>query len=240
MYRIALCDDDEKELENADKLIAAYNKIRPEWNFTTLHYNTAESMIAAIEQGKHFDILLLDIYLPGKTGIDGYKELRKKGFECPVIFLTTSLEHGVEAFQVNAVQYLVKPVEQVNFFAAMDKVVRSLEEERRRYITLKVGNGVRRIGLREILYTEAQKNYQLLRLIHNTEILTKMTLGELWEILMEFPDFVRLGRTYIVNLGHVKSVTPKEIEMINGQTIWMPRGAFPEFRKQYFEFYCER
>lgn len=72
MYRIALCDDDQKELDEAEKLLEQYKTVCSENDFTVSRFTAAEPLLAQLERGNCFDILLLDIFLPGKTGIDGY------------------------------------------------------------------------------------------------------------------------------------------------------------------------
>lgn len=240
MYRIALCDDDEKELDNTNKLLAVYKATRPEYDFVTLQFTSVEPLLAEVERGNHFDLLLLDIFLPGKTGMEGYRELQQKGFLCPVVFLTTSLTHAVSAFEVNAVQYLVKPVKETDFFFAMDKAFLCIAEERRRHIVLRINHKLRRITLRDILYCEAQNNHQLFRFTNGTEISVKMTLTELCEMVAGFPSFVRVGMAYLVNLAHIASLTAKEIHLDNGHVIWIPRGAYPALKERYFAFFCDR
>lgn len=240
MYRIALCDDDQNELDKAGKLLEQYKKTYPENDFTVCRFTAVEPLLAQIEQGNCFDILLLDIYLPGKTGIDGYRELQQKGFECPVIFLTTSLDHAVSAFQVNAMQYLVKPVKQTDFFAAMDKAFLHIAQERRRHIVLRINNELRRITLRDILYCESQNNHLLFNFTDKTQLSVKMTMTELCGMVSEFPDFLRVGIAYMVNLYHVESITAKEIHLDNGHVIWIPRGAYPALKERYFSFFCDK
>ena len=63
----------------------------------------------------------MDIYMKGKTGIEAVRELHEMGDKSRVIFLTTSQEHALEAFRVEAAQYLVKPVSEADFFSLMDK-----------------------------------------------------------------------------------------------------------------------
>lgn len=239
MYRIAICDDDSKELNKAEQQLEEYKMIYEERNLTVSRFTAIEPLLMEIENGNCFDLLLLDIYLPGLNGIEGYRKLQQKGIEYPVIFLTTSLDHAVSAFQVNAVQYLVKPVEQREFFSALDKAFLNIEMERGRHIILKINNGLRRINLRDILYCEAQNNHQVFHFTDSTKLSVKMTMTGLCEMVSEFPDFVRVGSAYMVNLSHVDSLNAKEIHLDSGDIIWIPRGSYSTLKERYFAFFCD-
>lgn len=65
-------------------------------------------------------------------------------------------------------------------------------------------------------------------------------MTELYGMVSEFPDFVRVGAAYMVNLSHVDSVTAKEIRLDDGRVIWIPRGAYPVLKERYFSFFCDR
>lgn len=238
MYRIALCDDEPLELEKTETLLKAYKMLHSDHDFTTQQFGSMDELLKKIWQTGSFDLLLLDVYMPEKTGIEGAKKLREEGAECPIIFLTTSLEHAVDAFEVDAVQYLVKPVEQARFFTAMDKAFGCMKEAQLRYIALRSEGELRRIALRDIIFCESHGNYQYITLVDGTEIRVRMTLSELHTLMSNSRDFVRVGVARLVNLSHVDSVSSKEILLDNRRKIGVPRGAYPSFKERYFAFYC--
>lgn len=190
-----------------------------------------------IKAGSHFDLLVLDIYMPDKTGIEAARELRKGGYECPIIFLTTSREHAVDAFEVDAAQYLIKPVDQTRFFTVLNKVVERIAGDRRGYLALRAGGEVRRIAIRSIVYIESQNQYQQLNLANSEGLQVRMTLAELYDAVCEFPDLVRVGSSYIVNLGYVDSLNAKVMKLTTGKEIWLPRGSYSSLKERYFAFY---
>ncbi|MEG1884513.1 MAG: LytTR family transcriptional regulator DNA-binding domain-containing protein [Clostridia bacterium] len=97
--------------------------------------------------------------------------------------------------------------------------------------------GSGRIALRNIIYCESQNQYQTLYLAPREVKRVRMTLAERYDALGEFPDFVRIGSTYIVNLGYVDSLTAKEMTLSTGEVIWLPRGSYNLLKRQYFDFY---
>lgn len=239
MYRIAICDDEPDEMSKTKELLNVYQKAHPNCAFLVYEFASVIRLKDEIEAQAAFDLLLLDIYMPEKNGIDGARELRECGFDGTIIFLTTSLEHGIDAFHVDATQYFVKPVEKERFFAVLDRTFERMDEERRRFITLRTEKKMRRIALRDIVYCEMQKHYIHVNLTNGETLPVRMTLTEFWEITNEFSNFVRVGSTYVVNLGFVDSLMSKSMLLTTGKSIWLPRGSYAPLKERYFEFYRE-
>lgn len=237
MHRVALCDDMVSELEQIEGFLGAYGRRNPMLNYGIKKFDNAQSMIDWVREEKGaLDLLLMDIFMPGKNGLEAVRELRRDGYEMPVIFLTTSTEYALKAYEVDAVQYLVKPIKQQTFFHAMDRVFGASEKEQKESLLMKVSGGSRQIYPEQIIYCETQKNYQILYL-EREELKVRMTGGELYGILEDFPQFLRCGSSYIVNLSHIASVNREEICMDNGRNIYLPRNKAAEFKKMYFTFY---
>ena len=122
MYDIALCDDEEKALDQIERLLTGYqDKTQQEITFKTKRFTSAEELLKRVREEKYRpDLLLLDIFMSGKNGIEAAEDLRRLGCSMPIVFLTTSTEHALKAYGVDAIQYLVKPFEKEHFFHAID------------------------------------------------------------------------------------------------------------------------
>lgn len=240
MYRIALCDDEPDELHKTQALLDTYRASHPVYAFEIQVFSSMAALLFAIDSAAAFDLLLLDIYMPGQTGIEGARQLRDCGFDGSIIFLTTSKEHGIEAFHVEATQYLVKPVEGRRFYAVLDKVFQKIEEERRRYIALRTEKEIRRVAVRDIVYCETQDHSPYINLSDGESLRSRMKLTELLALVSEFEDFVLVGSIYIVNLGYVDTLTAKEMTLTTGKIIYLPRGSYRVLKEQYFKFYRDR
>ncbi len=238
MYSIALCDDDAKELDRIENLLMAYQKTKESWEYQSKCFASAEELLRCIQEENYTpDFLLLDIYLKGKNGIEAAQELRKCNFHSVIVFLTTSMEHALEAYGVDAVQYLVKPLKQDIFFHALDIASQQIQKRKQNQIVMKVaGGGIRQFNPDDILYCESQKNYQIIYMA-SEECKVRMTVKELWRVLEYLPQFNRCGRSYILNLNHVVSVEREEILMDNEGIIYIPRNIAVEFKKDYFAYY---
>lgn len=240
MYRITLCDDEPDELHKTKAMLDKYKASHPDYTFEVQEFSSMAALLFAIDSPEAFDLLLLDIYMPGQTGIEGARQLRERGFEGSIIFLTISKEHGIDAFGVEATQYLVKPVEENRFYTALDKIFKKIEEERSRFIALRTENEIRRVAVRDIVYCETQDHSPYINLSGGEVLRSRMKLAELFALVSGFEDFVPVGSIYLVNLGYVDTLTAKEMTLTTGKIIYLPRGSYRALKEQYFNFYRDR
>lgn len=236
MLRIAVCDDEQAYLDKTCAMLeqyAAENKLE----YTPEAFSNASVLLDCIEEGLRHDIYLLDIYMPGVSGMSIATELRAIAVQSPVIFLTSSVDHAVEAFGVDATHYLLKPYTRQNFFAAMDKAVRNICDHPEESIVLKVDNEYQNIVVSKILYCEANDKYQRLCLETGEKVLIRMTGSDLYEKLKAFGCFYRCGRAHIINLAQIKKVTPASAILRDGTEIPLPRTAVAGLRTAFFDYF---
>ena len=122
VLKIAVCDDEQTYLDKTRAMLEQY-AAEHDVEIAAEAISNPSALLDSIEAGERHDIYLLDIYMPGVSGMSVATELRSRGVRSPIIFLTSSTEHAVEAFGVDATHYLLKPYTQQNFFAAMDKAM---------------------------------------------------------------------------------------------------------------------
>ena len=112
--KIAICDDDSLVLQELSKLLNQYraqNRSHLEYDV----YACPLELVAQIEKGTHYDIILLDVVMPGINGIQCAKDIRAIDNFVKIIFLTSSAEYAVESYSVSAYQYLLKPLQKAAF-----------------------------------------------------------------------------------------------------------------------------
>ena len=213
----------------------------PDSDFVIKCFEDAGELLAMVKEGSYVpDLIFLDIYMPGQQGMEVAKRLRNAGSEAKLIFLTASREHALEAFDVGASCYLVKPVSEKKLFSKLDRLLVEAEMGRRKCILLKRAEGIIKVPLNDVVYCEAQKKRQCIYMADGTELLQNLTMAKLYELCSVCREFVRVGASYIVNLEHIDSMNAQEIKMDNGQTIYLPRGTYRCLREQYFEYYCRK
>ena len=237
MYRIALCDDEQAEVIKTQKMLDSYKKLHPELDFEIGIFENAEELLSKVHNGYAPSLILMDIYMEGKTGIEAVRELHEMGNKSRVIFLTTSQEHALEAFRVEAAQYLVKPVSEAEFFSLLDKQIEILSEERQKYVALQVEGRTLRVMVRDIVYCEAQGKRQYLHLSDDTQLCVHLSMAGLEELFLPYEEIIRLGKWYIINMDHVEGLDSHSVQMDNGMELYLPRGAYQSLRKHYITYY---
>lgn len=240
MYSIALCDDKEEELDKVEDMLEIYQKEHRECVFLIRRFQRAEELIGFTREKEYRpDLVIMDVFMPGKLGVDAAEELREMGIGCQIIFLTVSREYALQAFQVDAVQYLLKPVAQDKLFQVLDNVWKDWREAEKKYLVMKIGSSICRMRMQDITYVEAQKKCQCLYLSDGTQYMLRLTMAKIYEMLCEYEEFVKVGISYIVNLIHVTSISAQMIQLDNGSQIYLPRGSYPVLKEQYFRYYCK-
>lgn len=238
MIRIAVCDDDAKELDLILSLLDDFKKEYPQYPFTVKSYHEPFTLLGQAEEIGGFDIYLLDIIMPGIIGIDCAKELRKRGDEGEIVFLTTSTEYGVDAFALDAMNYLVKPVKRDALFKCLKKAWEKTESISTVAIKL-IGGDLRTVRTNEIVCIESFNYYREIRLANGEIIKTHTTLQQWKDTFAAYPEFYMPNKSYIVNFGHVESITSQCINA-RGYIIPLPRGTMKAAQKVYFDYLMKK
>ena len=239
MYQIALCDDETEELNKAENILEKYREQHKALDFSVQRFTDAEEMLQKVRKKEYEpDLLFMDIYLPGRLGIDVAKELRSMGNGCRIVFVTTSKDFALEAFRVDADQYLVKPVMEEELFSVLDRIFDKAGRKQKKYLSLQAGNRIHKVPMQEIVFCEAQKKSQCIYLADGSQLQVRMTMAKIYDMLAGSPEFVKAGMSYIVNLEHVDSLNTSELQLDNGGKIYLPRGSYHPLRESYFGYYC--
>ena len=239
MIRIAVCDDEKKILDEVSGYIKNYAEKENIADIEIFRFDSARSLLSALEDGKTFDIFVLDVYIGDEMGTTLARDIRKSGIESPIIFATTSLEHAPQSYETGTLRYLIKPINPRKFYEALDAALLQVKRTRDRYLKFKTENGVASVNANHIMYSEAHDHYQYVRKDDGEEIKVRMTVTELFTILSKYGGFVRIGSAYIVNLRHVKNVTPTNVCLYSNINIQIPRGKFAEIKNTFWNFQCE-
>ena len=168
-------------------------------------------------QKNQIDLLFLDIKMPDISGLEFLRSLNKKPL---VIFTTAYSEHAVTSFELDAVDYLLKPFSLARFVKACTKANELYQfrnnHQSQDYIFIKTGYEQVKVRFDDIFYIEAEGNYVNV-VSRNGKYLTRMTFTEM-ESLLPSNKFVRLHRSYIVSLAAIDKIERHQV-LINGQII---------------------
>lgn len=243
--QIALCDDEKTELEKTEKLLNAYQQKCPDVDFEIRCFGYTGDLLTMVREGDYApDLVFMDIYMPGEQGesaplgMEAAERLHDMGSQAKLIFLTTSREYALEAFEVEAFCYLVKPLPEDRLFASLDRFLEGAKQENRKYILVKKEGKILKVSLSDVVCCEAQGKRQCLHMADGTELIQNLTMARIYDMCSVCQQFVRVGASYIINLEHIDSLSAQEVQLDNGQRIYLPRGTYRCLREQYFEYYC--
>lgn len=226
--RIAIVEDEKKEAELLEKLLCDYADKHGYTFFVTAF---GEPLSFFEKFNSDYDIVFLDICMPGMTGMDAAKRLREMKSEVCIVFVTNMLQYAVEGYSVQASDFLVKPVNATAVGRVMDRITKSLERKGDVTITVRDSTSGRVCVLKmnEIYYVEISRH----RLTWHT------THGEIadWGSMeavrskLSAKIFSRCHVSYLVNLQHVKE-TKKDTVVVGNEIL-------PVSRSQKKSFYAD-
>ena len=236
MIHIAICDDSKQERQ----ILAALFKRYQELHATPLQihiFQNGFSLLDAIDQGKRFDITILDILMPGENGIEIARNIRASGTDTEIIFLTSSPEYAVDSYEVKAQNYLLKPITEEKFFASIDSILAELDEkDTASFIIYTTEKQYSRIRVSSLVYGEVTHRTITLHLADQTMISAVMTFTDFQDILKAYPDFIYPHRSYAVNMNYIQYVTKSDIILTDGQKIPLSRNNYMKISEQFLNF----
>lgn len=232
--RCLIVDDERLACE----LIAEYISKIPELELIGVK-NNAIAAKSVLEQ-QPVDILFLDIQMPDLTGLELLRILKKP----PAVILTTAYsEYAVESYELDVVDYLVKPFEFERFFKAVSKAIDKIKKDKpdedfqkipmlsspvpnKEFFFIKADAKIYKVNYEDILYIESLREYVRLH-TSNQRIVSRLSLSKL-EDMLPSQTFVRIHRTYIINIQHIKNIEGNMVR-IGDKSLPVSKGKKEEF-----------
>lgn len=234
--KIAICEDNIAELNAICDYVKSYCKRNCYIN--DIHrFESGEALLAAFSPGK-FQIVFLDIYLEGMSGVDAARKIRETDPNCTLVFITGSSEHALEAFSVKAVTYVNKPLKKEDVEEALDMCGRVLNKNAR-IIRVPAGYGeALDIPLVAIQYVEVSGKEAHFHIGRET-VTARMPLDKIEDKLDGCP-FLRCHRSFIVNMNYVDTVQADSFLMKNGSLVPIGRNNRVKIRLEITRFMTRR
>ena len=234
--KVIVCDDDDFYIGDISRLLTDYAAHRHDLNITVMTYTRPFALLDDLDNGTVGDIYLIDVYMDVMDGVTLARSLRNALPEAQIVFLTTSHEHAVEAFEVGAAHYLVKPISKDGFYTAMERATAALiKMPVEQFVCSSSGGCIEIIPLADIILVESRLKEQRLNLVGGRTILVHQTLTSIFEKLSENKAFISPHRSFIVNLQHALKISTNAIVMVNGATVPLSRNNFITIKERFMQ-----
>lgn len=231
MY-IAVCDDQIEELELLVGLLRQWQEEHHVFLRIKTFSTAAELLNAA--KTEPFTLYLLDVIMPGTDGMAAAREIRNFNTAADIVFLTSSPSFAYASYGVHALDYLLKPVQPEKLFSILSQL--SLREQKlQESLTVKCGPTLVRIPFSRLTYVEVNRKHLYFTLNDGS---VKEVFGTLYEyepLLLSRPEFMRIHRSYIVNMLHVAEFSPAGVITFSGKNLPVSRRLYSQLQKDYMK-----
>ena len=223
MIQIALVEDTVEDREQFLSALAAYRETDAT-PFSLSVFETQAAFFASF--AGQYDLIFLDIELPDGNGLDIGREIRKTDARAVLVFLTKMGQFAIHGYEVDAADYILKPLDEKIFAVKMKKFLRRVRHSRPLSVAVFVGGGKQVIDAQTILYVEVYK-HDLTYHTADRAYTERGTLKEAEAALKEV-CFFRLSNCYLVNLRHVAGIGKSELTLDSGETLQVSRSRKKE------------
>ncbi len=234
MIRIAILDDsdtDRKLMEYVTKRYFAGRGVPCD----VRAFSRWQTLFAELSEETYYDIFLLDMELPEKTGLQVAKEIRRHYLEPAIVYVTNYVQYAMEAFEVNAFRYIPKRLLREKLPAAYDVLLPEMEQLDQRSYIVEKESGIERILYRNLFYIRKEGKYVVL-FHRGGSSRERKTLKEIYGEL-NAEEFFYVDKSYVVNVQHVLSCRQGELEMRNGDVLPVSRPRHREVREKIMNYW---
>ncbi len=202
-----------------------------------MSFQNATELLTSMDN-RDYDLLLLDVLMPGVNGMQAAHEIREHNCKTEIVFLTSSPEYAVESYSVRAHYYLLKPATEEKLFPILDRLMfdfKSPEDA----LYIKTQSSVFSIPYGKIEYIEVNSKKLYFYLTDGSNREVSGSLADFERALLKRPGFIKVHRSYLVNLQLVRELRQGELVTVTGQHVPVSRTAYPQVRTAYTQFLFE-
>lgn len=232
--KIYICDDSKMDLARLHHYLKKYAQSE-KIDIEVEEFLSAADMLSAHAKAKEKPVLIfLDIYMNQMDGMEAAKKLRSRGVSTSIVFTTSSKDHAMDAFQVYADGYLLKPFDYEGFLHAISKVSDKLRADYK-MIDVRIDRMNRKFRMKDICFAETENHGVQIHCLDNV-YRTGMTMEGMREMIGDEPSFIMCGRSYLINLDYVEKVDNDLIYMKDQKTIPIPVRLRKQIKEQYQQY----
>ena len=233
---IAVCDDSVIEIELTKVLLNEYEASHPEKNIHVDFFGDGTQLFSAMNSETEYDIYLLDIIMPHMNGIDVGRKLRSQGHRGDIIYLSATKDFALDAFDVQATNYLLKPIQKDRLFSILDYI---FEQNNSRYsstISVRTADGIFMIPLQDLMSAELSNRCVVYTLCDGSSMTStslRHSFKKEMEPLMQSEELIQCAASFMVNLKYVTSIENGHLILANKRAIPVSRKLYTSIKKKW-------
>lgn len=237
MIRIAICDDEKETILENEEKIRSYLRELNQYG-EVFSYQSSDFLKYDIEEHKFFDLLLIDIEMPGTSGLDIAQMVKKVSPETLVIFITSHNEYAMDAYELSVFRYISKDNINKKLFSAVKDAIDYIEIQKDKEYIIATPTQYEKIPYEKIFYLKKEDK----NTIFNTATGEKSIRKSINKVYAELDEtqFVYIDRGCIVNIVHIMRLDDKDVIMRNGVVLPASKKKMQELRKILNNFWGER
>jgi DNA-binding LytR/AlgR family response regulator len=226
---IAICDDSKKDAEMIKfSLMDITDEIEIFW------FSTGAELIDSIKSGTFYTLIFQDVYLENEIGVDIAKNVKELSPDTQIIFVTTSLDHAIDAFRVQAIDYLVKPCSEAEVVKAFSRVTMRINKPSSSSVVLNSGKNIRIFYPENVIKIESDRHYTN---IYCKNKKTERLLIKFSRVAESFDkNFIEIRRGLIVNPEYIERITGATVILSDGSTYILPKAKKDSVITQYTDY----
>lgn len=231
MHKIAIVEDDDKDAKVLTDFLDCYSK-ENNIPLDVSRFKNADSFL--FDYQKKYDIIFMDIMMPGTNGMESARKLREVDNDTILIFVTTVARMAIHGYEVGALDFVLKPLEYPSFSLKLSRAFSKIKKTNSKVISLKTTDGLQTINEADILYVEVCNHILIYHLL-DKDIEMYGSLKRAQEELSS-RDFFKTNNCFLVNMNYVTRIDGYELTLNDKINLAISHPKRSEFVKAYHSF----
>ncbi len=225
--RIAICDDNKEIRDSLTEYFA-----RLGLPVEIAEFDCGEKLL---ESATTFDIYLMDVQMQELTGIDTARQLRDRGCDSIIIFITNYIQYAIDGYEVQAYHFLKKPIDEKRFRKVLTAAIDLAGKRRQNTVTIKSASQQVKLAVNDIVYCETARGNIYIHTKSGETMVSNHTMAQMEQIL-DGQDFFRCHTAYLINMAHIDRLDQTDVIMTGNIVLPVSKHRKKEM-KQILSFY---
>ena len=230
---IAICDDNSADAEKIRfSLMDITQDLEMKW------FSTGTELIESVKSGNNYSVLFQDVYLEKESGIEVAKSVKELSPDTQVIFVTSSLDHAIDAFKVQATDYLVKPCSEADIVKAFARVSVKMNTKYSVPVVINTGKEIHVFHTEKVIKIESDRHYTVICCSNNRTERLLINFSYVAELFGN--KFIEIRRGLLVNPGFIEKISGVNVILADGSSYILPKAKKDAVTAKYIEYITEK